>query len=109
MLVLRLVKLLTHCAAHHRPTTVQLKQGIVAARVVSALQPWDATEWRNWCASSTRATAGSVKRGVLVRRVKKWAKKNPRRSKRVRHAKRTVFTLRKGLNLLKRVKKAMRA
>ena len=59
--------MLTHCAAFHRPTTVQQTQSIVAARVVAATVPWDVADWRNWCASSKRA--------ILVHNVKKLTKK----------------------------------
>ena len=67
--------MLTHCAALHRPTTVQQTQSIVAARVVADTAPWDVADWRNWCASSTRTTTGFLQRTILVHKVKKWTKK----------------------------------
>ena len=99
--------MLTHCAALHRPTTVQQTQSIVAARVVAATVPWDVADWRNWCASSTRTATGFLQRTTLVHKVKKWTKKKglkllKRMNKDLR--KRTVFTLRKGVRLLKRKK-----
>jgi len=105
--VFLLFKLMTHNAAAYRATTVQMSQTTVAHRVVHATDPWDADEWRLWCAGSTNRTAGFGARAALATKVSDWrAARGVRKTmKRRRSTKRTVFTANKGLALLKMMKR----
>ena len=101
--VFRVMKLLTHNAAAYRQTTVQMSQSTVRHRVAMATDPWTPDQWRNWCGGSTTQTSASVVRAGLARKLKAWAKGKPgARARKKPPQKRTVFTLNKGLALLKR-------
>ena len=44
----QMVKLLTHNSALYSPTTVQIPQHVLIARIVGSMAPWDQNGWAQW-------------------------------------------------------------
>ena len=92
--IFKLLKLLTHVSALTHKTTKNMSQALVAARVVSATNPWGPEEkWTQFCATTPTAEV-RTKRTVVRKKLKAWLKKtgDGGRVKKKGMKKRTVFS-----------------
>ena len=57
MRALQLHKLWTHNSAAYSPTTMQLNQSVLSARLLGSTPCWDKGSWQQWCDRLVRSTA----------------------------------------------------
>ena len=72
LIAFRLLKLMTHVSAQKSKTTTAMRQSLLAARVVSAADPWASDDvWESFAASAG-AVAEKKKAGLLQSKLKEW-------------------------------------
>ena len=87
---------MTHVSAQNSKTTTAMRQSLLAARVVSAADPWASDDVWEAFAASAGAVAEKKKAGLLQPKLKEWQRTKAGVMKKMTKAmkKRTVFTRR---------------
>ena len=96
LIAFRLLKLMTRVSAQNSKTTTAMRQSLLAARVVSAADPWASDDVWEAFAASAGAVAEKKKAGRLQSKLKEWKRAKVGVLKKMTKAikKRTAFTKR---------------
>ena len=98
LIAFKLLKLLTHVSAQNNKTSSSMRQSLLAARVVSATDPWACDSVWEAFAASGPSVAEKEKAELLKAKLKQWVRTKPGAMKVMKKKakamkKRTVFTV----------------